>query len=121
VSADAVLISLNRRLSPNASTSIEDDKSSIVFDEKTFNLNNFPNPFNGQTTMSFLLNSLAPYNMSIYNIIGEKIFEVENQPEKIGLNHIEINLSSSQITSGIYLVNLIQSSKKESIKIVYSK
>jgi len=121
VSADAIMICLNRRLSPNTSTAVENDESIIQPDEKSFNLKNFPNPFNGQTTLSFSLNSLAPYKMNIYNIVGEKILEVDNQPENIGLNHLDINLASSQITSGIYLVNLIQSDKKESIKIIYSK
>lgn len=121
VSADAVLISLNRRLSPNVSTSIEDEKSIIELDEKIFNLNNFPNPFNGQTRLRFSLKTLEPYKINIFNIVGEKVFEIENQPSQQGWNHIDLNMDSAQFTSGIYLVNLIQSNLTESLKIVLAK
>ncbi len=121
VSADAMMICLNRKLSPNVSTKVEYEGNNFQPDEKIFHLKNFPNPFNGQTTLSFSLNSLAPYKINVYNIVGEKIIEIDKQPENAGINHLEINLASLQFTSGIYLVNLIQSNKKESIKIIYSK
>lgn len=121
VSADAVMISLNRNLSPNTTTSIETNENEFQPGQKIFNLKNYPNPFNGQTTISFTLSSLEPYKMIIYNIVGEKIWEIERQPELLGVNYVDLNINSSQFTSGIYLVNLIQSNLKESVKVILSK
>lgn len=121
VSADAVMISLNRRLSPNVTVSINDFKQDSNTNPKIFNLKNHPNPFNGQSTLSYNLNDLSPFRISIFNIVGEKVFEINSQPDKIGTNTIELDLSSSQFSSGIYLLNITQGEKSESIKIILSK
>lgn len=121
VSADAVFISLNRRLSPNAAVSIQERDEEINYNEKIFNLRNHPNPFNGQSALSFSLNNTLPYKISIFNIVGEKILEMDGLTGKIGVNNIELDLSSSQYPSGIYLLNLTQADKSESIKLILSK
>ena len=122
VSADAILISLNRKLSPNVSTSINDDSGNdFQPNQKLFNLKNYPNPFNSQTTIGFTLNSLALLKIKIYNIVGEKVYSIEKQPEKLGINYLDITMNSSQFTSGIYFVNLAQANVNESIKIILSK
>lgn len=121
VSADAVFISLNRRLSPNAAVSIQERDEEINYNEKIFNLRNHPNPFNGKSSLSFSLNSTLPYKISIFNIVGEKILEMDRLTGKIGVNNLELDLSSSQYPSGIYLLNLTQADKSESIKIILSK
>ncbi len=121
VSADAVYISLNRRLSPNAAVSIQDRDEEKNYNQKIFNLRNHPNPFNGQSSLSFTLNSTLPYKISIFNIVGEKILEMDGLTGKIGINNIDLDLSSSQYPSGIYLLNLTQADKSESIKIILSK
>ncbi len=121
VSADAVMIVLNRKLSPRINTSINDDNDDSRPNHKSFNLKNYPNPFNSQTTVSFTLNSLDLYKVNIYNIVGERIFASVKQPSNIGLNNLDINMNSAKFTSGIYLVNLEQTNKNEFIKIVLSK
>ena len=121
VSADAVMIVLNRKLSPGLTTSIINDDDDSRPNRESFNLKNYPNPFNSQTTVSFTLNSMDPYKVSIYNIVGERIFASVKQPLNIGVNNLDINMNSAKFTSGIYLVNLVQTNKNESIKIVLSK
>jgi len=118
VSADAVLISLNRRLSPDVTTNISDMKS----DNKmymNFNLRNFPNPFNNDTKISFYLNDLKPYNLGIYNLLGEKVFSTNERTGKLGEN--VISFSPGELSSGIYICSLIQDYKQESIKLVLTK
>lgn len=121
VSADAVLISLNRRLSPNAAVSIQERDEEINYNEKIFDLRSHPNPFNGESFLSFSLNNTLPYKISIFNIVGEKILEMDGLTGKIGINNLELDLSSSQYPSGIYLLNLTQADKSESIKLILSK
>lgn len=121
VSADAVMISLNRRFSPNVNTNVIDEDFDSHPNKESFNLKNFPNPFNSQTTISFTLNSMDPYKINIYNIVGERIFETVEKPLGLGVNKLEISMDSSRFTSGIYLVNLAQAKKNESLKIILSK
>lgn len=121
VSADAVMISLNRKLSPDVSTSIKESENDFQPNKIFFNLKNYPNPFNAQTRLSFSLSSLDSYKINVYNIIGERIFETQKQPDKLGINYLDIDMNSLQFTSGIYLVDLVQANNNESLKILLTK
>jgi hypothetical protein len=70
-----------------------------------FQLNqNFPNPFNPSTTISFSLPHSAFVNLSIYNIIGEKVAEVVNgQLDGGNYNYI---WNPKDMNSGVYLYEL---------------
>lgn len=120
VSADAMYISLNRKLSPNVVTNVKIEK-----DQKGkgygFNLKTFPNPFNDQTKIIFNLKSLDKYSLEIYNVLGESLFKEDYHPNKIGSNEVNLQLSSRDFPSGVYLLSLSQLDKNEAIKIIYSK
>ncbi|MCX6149064.1 MAG: family 10 glycosylhydrolase [Ignavibacteriales bacterium] len=118
LSADGILISLNRKLSPDASTGIEEKKSPAEKINHNFNLKNFPNPFNNQTRISFNLNSSNLYTLQIFNIVGEKIFTI-NKIGKTGLNYLDFN--SDGLASGIYLCSISQNNYTETMKIVLTK
>ncbi|MBZ0199461.1 MAG: family 10 glycosylhydrolase [Ignavibacteriaceae bacterium] len=121
LSADAVMISLNRRLSPNVVNSVEQGSKTDKQLMPGFDLQNYPNPFNGQTRVSFNLKSLEPYSVKLYNIIGEEVLKINRNPVSTGLNQIDLNLNSSSIAAGIYLLRLKQAERYESLKIVYAK
>jgi uncharacterized lipoprotein YddW (UPF0748 family) len=119
VSGDAVYISLNRKLSPDVITSVEVKEEK----KKETNLNPtaFPNPFNSQVKLRFYLNSLEPYNITMYSVTGERVLGFSRNPVNTGVNEILLDLSSSVYSSGIYFVNLSQSGKGEYLKLIMVK
>ena len=70
-----------------------------------FNLkNNFPNPFNPTTTISFSLPISATVCLAVYNILGEKVTELLNTKMSSGNHSIVFN--ASDLSSGIYIYKL---------------
>jgi Secretion system C-terminal sorting domain len=66
---------------------------------------NFPNPFNPTTTIEFSLpENVNDINLSIYNIIGEKVAELINGSMQAGKYKYEWN--AKDFVSGIYVCEL---------------
>lgn len=65
---------------------------------------NYPNPFNPQTTIRFDIKEENFVNLSIYNILGEKVKELVNDVLPNG-GH-EIKFDGSELSSGIYICRL---------------
>ena len=119
VSADAMLISLNRKLSSGVVSSVanmEKKSKKISFGGKVY-----PNPFNNQAKIRFNLNSLEPYFITLYNIRGQIISEFENTPLNTGENEYTINLESSKFSSGVYFIRVSQSGLREYLKVIMVK
>lgn len=119
ISADAILISLNRKMSPGVVSSTEQIKKKI--EKGIFRVIAYPNPFNSQTKIKFNLNSLEPYTITLYNITGQKIAEFINNPANSGENEYDLNLNSYKFSSGIYFVSISQSGIGEYLKIILVK
>lgn len=118
LSADAVYIKLNRRLSPDVVTSLKDEGFNNLSPDK-FNLRSYPNPFNSMTKIKYNISNIEPYSLKIFSIIGEKIFEEYLNPTSIGEK--EFQFKSNNLSSGIYLLSLEQKQKNETIKLVLTK
>jgi hypothetical protein len=57
----------------------DDSKSeSVIYEYKLFN--NYPNPFNPETVVEYSVKEKSTVSLSIYDILGRKIYEIE-QPE----------------------------------------
>lgn len=67
-------------------------------------LQNYPNPFNPTTQISFSLANLSQINISIYNVLGQKVAEVINKTLDAG-NHT-VKFDGSNLVSGFYLYKL---------------
>jgi hypothetical protein len=72
---------------------------------------NYPNPFNPKTTINYELparsagGQISNYvNLSIYNIIGEKVFTLVNQKQAAGMHQVEWDATS--FASGVYYYQL---------------
>ncbi|HZW39792.1 MAG TPA: family 10 glycosylhydrolase [Ignavibacteriaceae bacterium] len=119
VSADAMMIILNRKLSPTITSVKDDQKKSDLKKNYDFNLVNYPNPFNGQTIFNFKINDLSSYTIKIYNILGQEIFNKEEIPAQVG--NQEFRFDSKNLNSGVYIVSISQQGFQENIKIVLQK
>lgn len=116
--ADAAMILLNRRLSP-AVVSVEGNQQGSVPENMNFDLKNYPNPFNGETNFVFELKETKPYDLEIFNVLGQRVYAVKKKSGILGKNIISFN--SHDLPSGIYLCSLVQDSRMETIKIVLTK
>ena len=65
---------------------------------------NFPNPFNPATTIRFSIPIEVQVNLSVYNILGEKVRELKNEVMKPG--YFEVKFDASTIASGVYFYRL---------------
>ena len=65
---------------------------------------NFPNPFTGTTFVEYTIPDAATVQLSIYNLLGQKMTELLNKPQDKGTYTIMFNLATLQ--SGLYLYKL---------------
>lgn len=67
-------------------------------------LSNFPNPFSQETRIEFGLDQPSEVTLSIYNLLGQKVFELPERSMATGPH--AYNFNASQLTNGIYLIKI---------------
>lgn len=65
---------------------------------------NYPNPFQGATTIEFHLPEPMPVVVSVYNIVGQRVGQLMNGEGTSGQN--DLVWDASEMPSGIYIVRL---------------
>ena len=65
---------------------------------------NFPNPFNPNTVISYSLPSASNVKLSVYNTIGQTVKVLENGYKNTG--NYSVNFNASDLPSGIYFYKL---------------
>lgn len=91
-------------------TLIDDEFTITKFDLKQ----NYPNPFNPSTEIQYSIPSNGYVDLSVFNIIGEKIKTLVNSEQSKG--SYNINLNAEGLPSGIYLLRLEHSKYSKTIK-----
>ena len=91
-----------------ATTGIAKDKN--LLPENFSVKQNYPNPFNPSTTIEFTINENSNVNLSIYNLLGQKITTLINQPMSAGAHSVQFN--ASNLSSGIYFYHIAIHSNK---------
>ncbi len=70
---------------------------------------NYPNPFNPSTTISYSLKENKHTQLVIYNALGQKIRTLVHEPQTAGIHAIQWNgqnENGEQVSSGIYFYRL---------------
>ncbi len=91
-----------------------------VSNPSNFVLNqNYPNPFNPSTNIKFSLPNSGYTNLSIYNLVGEKVSELVN--EVLPEGEYNLRFDGANLPSGIYIAKLSSESYRQTIKMTLLK
>jgi hypothetical protein len=85
---------------------------------------NYPNPFNPSTNISFSLKQASHVNLSVYNIMGQKVSIILDNDMQAGVHTAEWHGTDSngkQVTSGIYFYKLESDNFQATKKMVLLK
>lgn len=91
----------------NLITDVETDEPEVVNDFKLNN--NYPNPFNPSTTISFKIGKKSNVSLDIYSILGEHVVTISNQEYLPGEYNVTWNgrdKNGNLVNSGIYIYKL---------------
>jgi hypothetical protein len=80
---------------------------------------NYPNPFNPVTSISFNLVKSSHVRLEVFNVAGERVATLVNEPRNAGLHYVDFDASS--LSSGIYIYRLIAGEVTESKEMLLMK
>jgi len=80
---------------------------------------NFPNPYNPATTITYNLPIKSQVDLFIYNTLGESIKHLVSEEKKAGQHSVEFN--AENLSSGIYFYRLQSGSFVETKKMILMK
>jgi hypothetical protein len=80
---------------------------------------NYPNPFNPSTIIRFSIPKAVHVNLKVFNLLGEEVAELLNEPLKEGYHQIKFD--GSKLTSGVYIYHLQAGEFKSSKKLLLMK
>lgn len=79
-------------------------KDQILIPEKMELSQNYPNPFNPVTTIQYSVPKNSVVNLTIYNVMGQKVSTLINGKQDAGVHTVVFN--ASNIPSGVYFYKL---------------
>jgi photosystem II stability/assembly factor-like uncharacterized protein len=80
---------------------------------------NFPNPFNPNTTIKFTIREKFLVNLSVFNTLGIKVAELVNGNKNAG--EYQVNFNAANLPSGVYIYKLNAGNSSSSNKMIILK
>jgi len=102
-------------------TGVEDD---VVTAIDTWQLSNYPNPFNPSTTISYSLPENSSVRVDIYNIKGQLVKTLVNQTMLAGTHSVVWDGkddNGSVVSSGVYFTRIFSNGKSHTSKMLMMK
>ena len=65
---------------------------------------NYPNPYNPSTTISYSIPAPSLVSLKIFNILGQEITTLVNEEKSAG--NYEVNFNASNLPSGVYIYKM---------------
>jgi predicted outer membrane repeat protein len=82
-------------------------------------LQNYPNPFNPITTITFSLPRTEFVTLKIYNILGQEVIKLIDEPKSVGTHYVKFDASA--LSSGVYFYRLDVGGRRYTKKMVLIK
>jgi hypothetical protein len=67
-------------------------------------LNNYPNPFNGETIITYKLPEKSNVDFSVFNTLGQNVLNINKGTQSAGIHRMRFN--SGALSSGVYLYQI---------------
>ena len=83
---------------------VNKEKSSLQQSEDYKLYQNFPNPFNPVTKISYKIQKEGTVSLKVYNLVGQVVGTLVNEKQNAGTYEVEFD--ASDLTSGVYLYKL---------------
>ncbi len=100
-------------LDSDISLGIEDYKTNV----SSFYLSqNFPNPFNPNTTIKYSIPKSCFVTLKIYDLLGKEIMTLVNEEKSVG--NYEINFDGKNLSSGVYFYRIQAGSFSDAKKFI---
>jgi len=107
----------------NGSPGKNDDATFVeapdVFHTVFYLYQNYPNPFNSKTVICYQLSIISDVDLSIYNIMGQKLTTLVFEKQPAGLHKVEWNASG--FSSGLYLYRITSEAGVQTKKLILLK
>jgi len=110
---DEVLFLFNK----GAITNVEDEIS-LISNEYSLS-QNYPNPFNPNTTINYSIGKEEHVNLSVYDVLGNRVAQLVNENKTAGNYSVEFN--AEKLSSGIYFYVLDSGNFKSAKKLILIK
>jgi hypothetical protein len=80
---------------------------------------NFPNPFNPSTTIKYSVPENGIVNLSVYNLLGERVAKLVN--ETLAAGEYQTVFDAKELPSGVYIVKFESGNYTQTIKMILTK
>ena len=70
----------------------------------TYLKQNYPNPFNPNTVISYQLSAASRVELTVYNVLGQKIATLVDEKQQAGIHSVRFN--PAELADGVYLYRL---------------
>ncbi|WP_304200381.1 glycoside hydrolase family 88 protein [Flavobacterium alvei] len=80
------------------------------------NIINYPNPFSSETEVFFTIKESSKIKLSVYNLMGMKVYDMPEKTYQVGQNYIKLNRNN--LSSGNYLLILSDTENQKSSKLI---
>jgi len=118
--ADAMMLMVNRMLSPDAVLTTVPSAASAEPVPSAFELaQNYPNPFNPSTVIAYSLPTAEHVTLRVYDITGREVRTLVNAPQAAGRH--AATLDASRLASGVYVYRLTAGRHVQARKMVLMK
>jgi hypothetical protein len=98
-------------------------KESVVFEGFSL-FDNYPNPFNPETVISYSLPNASQVELSVYNLLGQKVRTLVNEHQAAGHRTVRWDGTDEEgrpVTSGVYFLKIRAGDAADARKIILMK
>ncbi len=117
----ALTIASDGRAVPIPSRNFNSAKStdSLVEQQASVQLSNFPNPFNPTTQIEYSVPRSGFVSLKVYDILGREVATLVNQDQSAGIH--SVTFDASRLASGVYFYRLTGPGINETSKMLLTK
>ena len=75
----------------------------------------YPNPFNGNTNLTFTATQAGDASIVVYNLIGEKVIDMNLGSVAAGTQNVQLDFTS--LNAGIYLLSVTAAGETSTLRV----